>query len=107
VKARRKRPRNFAANAHLSQQELCRRYRTGPNQIRRWREEIGMDPDLGRPGKIPVEQLREGERIAVYASVSAAARAVYHGNASNILRAVRCGGTAYGYQWREYRAGEE
>lgn len=102
MKHRRKRPRSFAAVAHLSQQELCRRYRTGPNQVRRWREEIGMPPDAGRTGKIPVEQLRGGERIAIYESVSAAARAVYQGNANNILRAVRSGGTAYGFQWRKY-----
>lgn len=107
MKHRRKRPRNFAAVAHLPQQELCRKYRTGPNQIRRWREEIGMPPDLGRPGKIMVEQLRGGERVAVYASVSEAARAVYQGDPSNILRAVRSGGTAYGYQWRIYAPGEE
>ena len=107
MKHRRKRPRTFAAVAHLPQKELCRRYRTGPNQVRRWRREIGMQADVGRAGKIPVEQLRGGERIAVYASASEAARAVYQGNPSNILRAVRSGGTAYGYQWRRYEPGGE
>ena len=107
MKHRRKRPRNFAAVAHLSQQELCRKYRTGPNQIRRWREEIGMPPDCGKTGKVQIEQLRNGECLAVFESASAAARAVYQGDPSNILRAVRSGGTAYGYQWRLFTPGEE
>ena len=64
-----------------------------------------MPADAGRQGKIPVEQLRGGERLAVYASASEAARAVYRGNANNILRAIRSGGTAYGYQWRRYEPG--
>ena len=66
-----------------------------------------MPPDAGRTGKIPVEQLRGGKTVAIYASISAAARAVYQGNPNNILRAIRYGGTAYGFQWREYRAGGE
>ena len=98
---RRERPADFEKMAHLTQIELCKRYRTGPKVIRRWRGEVGYKPLHGHGNRIPVEQRTiDGELVGIYPSAYEAAKHIIGAAPTNILKAARSEmRTAYGYRW--------
>lgn len=95
-------PVGFADVADHGIESLLRQFNCNYRQIKRWRRELGIDPESikYRNTSRPVAQIKDGNVVATYRSIGDAARRLgkYPSNIRNCAA-----GTihqAYGFQWK-------
>ena len=89
-------PEDFPEHAHEKNVALMKHYHVGWDVLIRWKDLCGTSKPWGR-AVIRIDADGNTER---FQNVKAAALTVFGGNGSNIYRAIRYGGKAYGYHWR-------
>ena len=99
MREKREMPEGFAEDAgRLGHVALKEKYGASDLQVARWRRELGGVHKNRFLCPVAQIDMETGERIAVYPSQAAAAKAVY-GLSANINSALR-GRTPHAYGWR-------
>lgn len=94
-------PEDFAEHAHESQRELIKRYRSSQETVTRWK----MIAGTWHPKERPVIRTDWEGNERIYPSIQAAARATRRATPSNIVSAIKRGGTSAGHWWRYAETG--
>lgn len=100
MRERRPIPDGFAERATETNTVLMKAFHCSSKQIKRWRSECGVSPDMRTAPRRVAQYSEGGKHLATYNSLHEAGRAVY-GHSSNIIKCIRGDiQTAYGYVWR-------